>query len=253
MSVDVTPSELDPKLLSTVVEYHAQVEEARREFEDAKERLKSRKNRLESLQESFETAFRRLITKGGELPLFANQSEMVEAANNDPVVSSIVDRLLERGFDVNAVLVAGYTEDERNEVIAYLDAADAVAEGDQEPEPPAFLTPQLTAVEIADLITRLADAELSVEADTIESWGPGSLHDVRAWLDACDAVTAEKGDAIVVDDLPPAPAWLIASMQSEDDDEAADDEQDDEPEEDVDDEIEPEGDDADQDDGEVAH
>lgn len=229
MSVDVTPSELDPKILTTVIEYHSEVEEARREFEDAKERLKHKKNRLEAMQESFEAAFRRLISgaQAGELPLFANQSEMVEAANADPVVSSIVDRLLGYDHDVNAVLVAGYTEDERHQVVAYLDAADAVAEGDEMPEPPAFLTPQpLTPIEIADLMTRLADAGVEVDAERVAAWGLGSRLVVRTWLEACDAVKAEKGDALVADDLPPVPDWLAGGDDEQEVDESHEDAED---------------------------
>jgi hypothetical protein len=232
MSVDVTPSELDPKVLNTVVKYHSEVEEARREFEDAKERLKVKKTRLEALQESFEAAFRRLISgaQAGELPLFANQSEVLDRANSDPVVSALTDRLLARGHDVNVLVVAGYNEDERAAVTAYLDTCDLndaaiarVAGTDEVAdvvavEVPAFLIPQpLSSIEIAHLMDRLSTAGLNeVTPDAIEAWGIGTRAEVEAWLDEAERIKAEKGDALVYDDLPEPPACLADADEDED-------------------------------------
>lgn len=213
MSVEVNPADLNPELLADVVHFHAQVEEARRECEEARERLKARKTQLEALQESFESAFKRLLNQAqsGQMPLFANQSEVLERAQADPVVQQIVHRLIAYGIDANAVLVAGYTEDERAAVTAWLDACDTANEaGDPLPEPPDLLRPQLTVFEVGDLVFRLARQGAVVEAEHVTAWGPGKLAEARAWLADCERIAEARGDALVAEDLPPMPSWLDA-------------------------------------------
>ena len=188
---------------------------------------KDKKEALENAQTSFETAFKRLMAgPPPELPLFANQSEAIERANADPVVTRLLERLLARGHDTNALIVMGYTESERHALGAWLDEMDAfdarmAADPDgadaaqaEAPEPPAFLTPQpLTVVEIADLVTRCQDEGYRFASETVAAWSPANVAEIRAWLQAVATVKDAKGDALTFEDLPPAPAWVADQPQ----------------------------------------
>ena len=243
MSDTAAPSssvvEVDRNVLATVADMHERVAVARAAFNTAKVIMKDKKQALENAQESFETAFKRLMAwPPPELPLFANQSDAIAAAQADPVVTKIVERLLAYGHDTNALLVAGYTADERQELLEWLDAMDqhaadvAAAHEDADavqadaPEPPAFLTPQpLTAIEVADLTNRLIEAGYRFDPQTvIAGWTPALVAQVRAWLSAVEAVKDQKREALTFEDLPPAPAWLdLIPQEPEPEREASDD------------------------------
>jgi hypothetical protein len=217
------------KLYQEVCSQAARVDEARSTYNVANERAKGAKKYLEAAQETLESLIRRFTAPESDLPLFQNQSDAIAAAQADPVVTKLVERLLARGHDVNAVIVFGYTEDERNQVAKYLDvmdendAARAKAEGTDETativdvEVPGFLVPEpLTPIEVADLIGRLDACGHTVDADEVEAWKLTQLSDIRAWLSAVEAVKAEKGEAVVFDDLPPAPEWLVEGDEGDD-------------------------------------
>lgn len=227
MSDTAAPSssvvEVDRNVLATVADMHERVAVARAAYNTAKVIMKDKKQALENAQESFETACKRLMAgPPPELPLFTNQSDAIAAANADPVVTKIVERLLSHGHDTNALLVAGYTADERQQLLAWLDAMDRYeAECEdlanepeaivpEAPEPPAFLTPDpLTAIEVADLTNRLIEAGYRFDPQTvIAEWTPVLVAEVRSWLSAVEAVKDQKREALTFEDLPPAPAWL---------------------------------------------
>lgn len=209
------------KLYQEVCTQSARVDVARSTYNVANERAKGAKKYLEAAQETLESLIRRFTTPEADLPLFTNQSEKLDAANADPVVSKLVERLLARGHDVNTLIVFGYTEDERAQVAKYLDILDAneaefarVADGSETAtietcEVPAFLVPQpLTAIEVADLIGRLSAADLAIAPEEIEAWKQTQLADAKAWLAQVEAVKSAKGDAVTFDDLPAVPEWL---------------------------------------------
>lgn len=211
---------------AALMEMRTRVKDSLVSFNAAREDAKAKGKIYEAARSTFEREFDRLVrsTKGDDLPLF-NQSELIERAQADPVVMKLVDRLVGRGHDVNAILVAGYTEDERNQASAWLDALDAkdAAEADGHeyvadmPEMPAFLAPQeLTALEVADLLRRCGDAgcDDTITAEVVKGWGPSVLATVRAWLADVERIKAEKGEAVTFDDLPETPACLQGQAEA---------------------------------------
>ncbi len=204
---------VDEKLFAQVIEQHARVAEARSQFNTARETAKSKKLALDGALETFETMFKRLAntTNGSDLPLFS-MSDAIAKAEADPVVMGLCKRLVDAGQDVNALIVAGYTEEERNRAAEYLDTRDELIANGHDPNaavlPPFLMPPDLTAVEVADLFSRLVDADIETDEATIRGWSRVQLQEVRAWLTNVEAVKAEKGEGVTFDDLPPAPAWL---------------------------------------------
>lgn len=221
---------VDEKFFAEVCEQQRRVESARSIYKEAKNDAKEAKDALDQALETFETMFKRLASRthgDAELPLFANQSDVVAAAEADPVVMGIVKRLLDRGQDVNAILVKGYNEAERHEIVSWLDTCDRIDEqnatgGDGDgygllPDPPAILAPPpLTAIDIADLANRIQDAEHLVDADQIQTWTPKQIAEARAWLNEAERVKAEKGEALTFDDLPAQPAFFTIDYSGDD-------------------------------------
>jgi hypothetical protein len=203
---------IDEKDTAVLVDLHDRLVHAKAVYNAAAEDAKSKRKAMEGAREIFESTFQRIVRRD-DLPLF-NQSELLDRAQSDPVVMKLVDRLLAAGHDVNAILVSGYSQDERAQASAYLDAVDHLTSGEGEhdpvPEPPAFLLPQpLTPVEIADIGKRLADAELNITVEQIASYGKAQIAEVRDWLDRVDAIAKDKGEALTADDLPEPPAFLV--------------------------------------------
>jgi hypothetical protein len=221
---DVRMVTIDEGRFETLVDIRRRVNEALARFNGSKEQAKSDGKTYEAARAEFEREFDRLVraAHGEDLPLFANQTDAIEAAKSDPVVTKLLERLLGRGHDVNALIVAGYTEEERNEVAKYLDVMDrndekiaAVAGTEQvaEVEPvdvPAFLTPQpLTAIEQADFIARCkAASDLILTAKDVEGWSQAQIAEARDYLAKVDAIKAEKGADLTLDDMPEAPDFL---------------------------------------------
>lgn len=210
---------VDEKLFQEVKRHHARVVEVRAEYESSRDETKRLKASLEGAHETLESLVRRLTSGSAEeLPLFKNQSDQIAEAQADPVVSKIVDRLITLGHDVNALIVAGYTESERGQVLVWLDIVDQVkrecAELGREvslPDPPAFLLPQpLTPVELADLMTRIGAEGYVCAMEDLAARSAVDIANLRHWLAESVAVKAAKGDALVFDDLPVAPDWLTA-------------------------------------------
>lgn len=220
---------IDQNRFAALIDMRERAVEALAQWNTAKLTAKDKHNAYENARETFEREWDRFVksTRGEDLPLFSSMADAVDAAKSDPVVTKLVERLIARGHDVNALIVHGYTEEERNAVTFYLDGLDTVDRmkevGDEplpEIEVPAFLVPQpLTAVEMADLIGRLKAAEFEIPPSTIESWSQGNLAEIKAWLDETERVKEAKGDALTVDDLPVAPDLLYRPVEDESSDE----------------------------------
>lgn len=226
--------EVDPGKFAALSESRARVNDALVKFNVANEDAKAKKKIYEAARTAFERDFDRFVqnVNGEDLPLFANQSEAIERAKADPVVTKLVDRLLHNGHDVNALIVMGYTQDERAQASAYLDAleesAKSVVEGPEGTngtiEVPPFLLPQpLTPVEVAELARRLETEEMPLSTDQIANLSKPQLAEARDWLDRCHAIRYAKGDDITFDDLPSAPEWIVNLSAQQDDQDAADD------------------------------
>lgn len=219
--------------LAVITDMRARVVEAGQRYNAAREDAAAKKKTYDAARETFESEFDRLIarTHGEDLPLF-NQSEALERAQGDPVVMKLVERMLGRDIDTNALIVAGYTEDERNQLEAYLDACDKVAEAnapiadaglDDEvtftpmPDPPAFLMPQggLTDEDLEALRAELFAHGVDVTLEGIRAkYSSAQQGELVAWARACEAVKVEKGEAVTMDDFPPAPACLLKPTEA---------------------------------------
>lgn len=215
---------LNEKDFGVLIDLRQRCEEAKVRYNAAAEDAKSKKKSYEGAREVFETNFDRIVrrAKGEDLPLFS-QSELLDKAKNDPVVAKLVDGLLQLGHDVNAIIVSGYTQDERHLVEQYLEAEanrkaliESEATDVPDVEVPAFLKPQpLTPIEIADLLQRLANRDYEFEADELAAWTKAQTAEAMDWLTRCEAIEKDKGDAVTADDLPAAPEFFET-----DDDEA---------------------------------
>lgn len=206
--------------LESLSQHRQRVAETLTELNYAVEQTKSRRKSHEAAQSAFLREFDRIMREvnGEHLPLFANQSEALEAAEADPVVTTLVTRLLNRGCDVNTLIVAGYTHEERAAVDEWLDAMDeffdqkiagTLADGEVEPEPPAFLATQpLTTIELAQFLVRLKAAGHQLTAETVDGWNKATRAEVSHWLSEVERITAEKGEALTADDLPPVPTMV---------------------------------------------
>lgn len=216
--------EVDPNKFAELSDSRQRVNEALVKFNASNEDMKAKKKIYEAARSAFERDFDRFVAnvRGEDLPLFS-QSELLDKAKNDPVVAKLVDGLLQLGHDVNAIIVSGYTQDERHLVEQYLEAEanrKALIESDATDVPdvevPAFLKPQpLTPIEIADLLKRLADRDYEFEAEELAAWTKAQTAEAMDWLTRCEAIEKDKGDAVTADDLPAAPEFFET-----DDDEA---------------------------------
>jgi hypothetical protein len=210
--------EVDPKRFGALSDMRKGVNEALVRFNVANEDAKAKKKIYEAARTAFEREFDRFVANvnGEDLPLFS-QRDVLDRAHADPVVMKLVDRLLSAGHDVNAIIVAGYSQDERAQAEKYLDQLDAdaaaVASGEGgtfDVEVPAFLLPQpLTPIEIADLGKRLAEVELTITVEQLAHYGKAQVAEIRDFLDRVDAIAKEKGEALTADDLPEPPAFLV--------------------------------------------
>jgi Arc/MetJ family transcription regulator len=200
----------------------------RKAAEAHKDAKKDHENALETLKALVGAMIRRVNgePEGAELPLFDNQTDAIEAANADPVVSKLVSRMLDHGIShVNALVVAGYDEEQRNELAQYLEAMDlrkdrlAQPEG-FEPVPevvvPAFLLPQedeaITDSEVADALRAV---RVELKKKHIRLMSPAQRRETLDWSAQVQEVTERLGEAVTMDDLPPAPSYIMAPKELE--------------------------------------
>ena len=162
--------QIDRKMFARIEEQQSTVAFTSERLQKAAKDHKDAKNAHDSAMETLTAMVRNMIRvvngEGSDTPLFDNMNDAIDQATSDPIVSKLVARMLDHQLThVNALIVAGYDEDQRNKLTAYLDALDlrvqaeaarvnAEAEGQTEglpevpdaPEMPAFLAP----VEISD-------------------------------------------------------------------------------------------------------
>jgi hypothetical protein len=135
----------------------ASVEETEAEYETCKKAASDAKKEHEAAQAALQRALARMrdgqsATNNPTLPFDApaaagelphggvHQSDVVQAAHDDPAVVTLTNRLLAIRWDVTPELVAGWTIDERAQLTAWLDGMGvgerpALAEGQPEPGP----------------------------------------------------------------------------------------------------------------------
>jgi hypothetical protein len=157
-----------------------------------------------------------------KLPLFDNQTDAIAKAEADPVAQKLLARMLDHEIThLNVLVVAGYSEDQRAELAAYLDALDAwkaaEAEGQSEllepPTPPAFLAetsePPMTEEQADAFSCQLQEEGIEIATRVLLRMTLEQRQDVAKWLNDTRQVKAEKGEALTVEDLPPAPSYIL--------------------------------------------
>lgn len=185
----------------------------------AKHAHKDAKIALEAAQMHLSTAVSDMLDEVNgvsKLPLFDTQTDAIARAEADPVAQKLLARMLDHGIThLNVLVVAGYTEDQRGELEEYLDALDERKESQAElldpPTAPDFLAevPVIPAEDIAPLVERLAREGLTLRADVVATFTLVQRDEIMTWLTACETVKAEKGAALVMEDLPSAPSYLV--------------------------------------------
>ncbi len=204
-------------LRKRVAETTVTLDRAAREHKDAKSAHETATTNLSSAVSDMVNE----VNGISKLPLFDNQTDAIARAEADPVAQKLLSRMLDHGVtNVNALIVAGYDEAQRNELAAYLDALDARKKAESEgawgshlpelPEMPAFIAPGVQSEdEITDLVVRLTEQGLTLKAEHIAALTNDQWNEVDTWLSECDRVKTEKGEALVMDDLPAAPSYLV--------------------------------------------
>ncbi len=204
--------EMDKRRMDELVFAYQEVERERKNVNEKAAELKTAKEELKEAEDTLTKLVGSLCRNlsGEELPLFTNQSEAIERANNDPVTQDLVKRLLAQGHDVNVLIVFGYTEEEKSAVRGYLDQMEAFARGDRSeyPDAPPVFLPAIVAAEslVTDLQKQL---DVEVTAEAIQSLSAHEFATVVAYVGRVNALTAEKGDAVTFDDLPPMPPAVV--------------------------------------------
>lgn len=175
------------------------------------------------------------VVNGGQsdLPLFDNMNAAIERAESNPIAQALLTRLLDHHYTgLNLLIVAGYSEAEQAEIAAYLDSLDvrdkAHADSLEDSSisvPDALPEPAMLAKDAIDAKRAALDEQFpvpTVEAVTAAleanalGWVTAYAHlsdeqrrAVVAWAQACEAVRTEKGEAVVFDDLPVAPSYIL--------------------------------------------
>jgi hypothetical protein len=176
------------------------------------------------------------ISDHAPTPLFDNMSEAIDAANSDPVVQKLLNRMIDHGIShLNALVVAGYDEAQRADLAAYLDALDlqlkaetaranAEAEGQTEglpeappaPEVPAFLVPQEPEpIPDAHVIEALSHRNIELKKKHIALMTREQRAAVLAWDAQCHEVQTRLGEAVTFDDLPAPPSFVLNPKELE--------------------------------------
>lgn len=173
-------------------ELRQNVEEAEERYERARERAKDAKTELETAQEAFLVAFDHELKKvHGEtedLPLF-NQTDRNEAQRARPEVKAVVDLLAAVDLEIDGLVVAGWTDAERDEVSAWARqrAAWRLAPVGEEPEVPLILRTDAPAVddvtpETLRTCLALLDYPLDVPDEaTLATWSPAERREAMVW------------------------------------------------------------------------
>jgi hypothetical protein len=231
----------DERTVSVINAAYERVKETGGLFTIANEDTKAKKKAHDAARETLEMEIGRALKRANgieDLPLFANMNDALDAAVKDPIVDTLLQRLITSGFaDLNILIVAGWTETERNMVQAYLDSVDAHAKDEADAaananpdvtieirpvlELPAFLAPQVVTESSAALFDIPKDAEVvealvtaGIEATVyqVSALSVAEQREVLTWCARVRHIKGEKGDAVTVDDLPAMPDCLNAAL-----------------------------------------
>lgn len=219
-------------LKKRVAETTIALDKAKREHSDAKSAHDSAQTNLSSAVSDMLDE----IHGVSKFPLFDNMSDAIAKAEGDPIVQQLVARMLEHDItNVNALIVAGYNAEQREELTKYLDSLDARKSAEAQngqpldsepPAPPAFLDEDYAPVtddEADELSGRLElEQNLDIHARTLLKLSRLRFIEVIVWLDKCQDIKTEKGEALTVDDLPTAPSYLLNPSELEPVEEPAD-------------------------------
>lgn len=191
-----------------------------------KEAKQTHESALLTMQGLVNAMIRRANGEPSDTPLFDSMTDAIDSATSDPIVTGLVNRMIDHGLThVNALIVAGYSEDQRDELRKYLDALDrrkavlAQPEG-FEPVPdvevPAFLQAQEER-EIGDEEVSGALREIQVEMKRkhISLMTQAQRREVLDYSAAVQAVHLKLGEAVTFDDLPTAPSFVMAPAELE--------------------------------------
>lgn len=169
---------------------HEDVQSAKDNWKECAEDAKDAKKKYDHKVELFETAFARLANSpdGVDMPLF-NQSDVVEAAQA-PDIKTLTDRLHAQGIEiVTPLIVAGYTDEERQTALAWLNDCDRIKAEQGEnltmdhlPLAPDFLLGPLAEIpgespDVAAMQTTEAEVELVLDELEGEAVDPMGLPD----------------------------------------------------------------------------
>lgn len=203
--------------------------------EEHKEAKKAHDNASATLTALVAAMVRRVNgeTDGAALPLFDNQTDAIDAATKNPVVSKLIDRMLGHNLThVNALIVAGYDHEQRQELTTYLDALDlrvkaeaarvnAEAEGQTDdlpevpeaPEMPAFLAPvEISEEEVGGA---LREVKIDMKKKHIRLMSQDQRRQALEYSAGVQAAQLRLGEAVTYDDLPPAPSFIISPKELE--------------------------------------
>lgn len=194
--------------------------------EEHKEAKKDHEAALLTMTGLVNAMIRRANGEPSDTPLFDNMNDAIDSATSDPIVTGLVNRMIDHGLThINALIVAGYSEDQRDELRKYLDSLDvrkaALAQPDgfepvPEVEVPAFLQPQEER-EIGDEEVSGALREIQVEMKRkhISLMTQAQRREVLDYSAAVQAVYERLGEAVTFDDLPSAPSFVMAPAELE--------------------------------------
>jgi hypothetical protein len=239
MSLEPQQLGFNQRTVSVINAAYERVKETGGLFTIANEDAKAKKKAHDAARETLEMEVGRALKRASgieDLPLFANMNDALDAAVKDPIVDTLLQRLIMAGFDnLNILIIAGWTETERNMVMAYLDSVDARAKAEAEAaaapdtgivipellELPAFLAPQVVTESSAalfdipkdaDVVEALATAGIEATVYQVSELTVAEQREVLTWCARVRHIKSEKGDAVTVDDLPAMPDCLNAAL-----------------------------------------
>lgn len=229
--------QIDRALFARIEEQQERVGETDRKLklaaEEHKDAKKAHDTATATLTALVAAMVRRVNGQPSDTPLFDNMNDAIDSATSDPIVTKLLERMLHHQLThVNALIVAGYDEEQRNELATYLDALDlrvkaeaarvnAEAEGQTDnlpevpeaPEMPAFLAP----VEISDEEVGAALREVKVEMKKkhIRLMSQDQRRMALDYSAGVQAAQLKLGEAVTYDDLPPCPSFIISPKELE--------------------------------------
>ncbi len=228
------PTVLDPSMIAIDRSLFKRIEDQTERVTETENALKRAAEEHKDAKKAHEAAtmtltglvnamIRRANGKPSDTPLFDNMSDAIDSAASDPIVTTLVNRMIDHGLThINALIVAGYDEAQRDELAKYLDALDrrkaALDQPDgfelvPEVEVPAFLQPQ----EISDheVSSALREIKIEMKREHVALMTQEQRRQVLEYCAAVQAVYQRLGEAVTMDDLPDAPSFVMAPAELE--------------------------------------